>query len=220
MDEDVKGRGPTPRAYDASSRRESARANRRAVVDSARDLLEERGLAATTIAEVARRAGVSPESVYKGFGSKAGVVKAVFDVAIAGDDDPVPVADRPEVQRIRDEPDLRAKIRLYAESAAERAGRAARLQLALRDGAAADPAVEELWRTVQAERLAGTTGVARHLVDTGRLRAGAGVEEVRDVLWTCLSVEVYDLLVLQRGWTREAYADWLTRTLVAFVTDA
>ncbi|WP_214056684.1 helix-turn-helix domain-containing protein [Nocardioides aquaticus] len=70
MDEDVKGRGPTPRAYDASSRRESARANRRAVVDSARDLLEERGLAATTIAEVARRAGVSPRASTRGSGRR------------------------------------------------------------------------------------------------------------------------------------------------------
>ena len=209
------GSGAPTRAYDASGRREKARAARRAVVTAARELLEERGFAATTVAEVARRAGVSPESVYKGFGTKAALVKEVFDVVIAGDDDPVPVAQRPEVRRIREEPDVRVKLRLYAEGAAARAERSDRVQLALRDGAAVDPAVDELWRAVQAERLAGTTMAARHLVDTGRLRAGVEVEEAADVLWTAISVEVYDLLVLQRGWSLDRYTGWLARTLVA-----
>lgn len=220
MADDVKGHNRSPtRAYDASGRRKKARATRRAVVAAARELLEERGFAATTIAEVARRAGVSPESIYKGFGTKAALVKEVFDVTIAGDDEPVAIADRPKARRVREEPDVKAKLRLYAESAATRAERSARVQLALRNGAAVDPAIDELWQVLQAERLAGMTMLARHLVDTGQLRAGTGVDEVRDVLWTSISIEIYDLLVFQRGWTRARYADWLTRTLIASVAD-
>lgn len=220
MKENVKGSGGTrSRGYDASGRREKARASRRAVVAAARDLLEERGFAATTIAEVARRAGVSPESVYKGFGTKAALVKEVFDVTIAGDDEQVVVADRQDAQRVREEPDVRTKLRLYAESAAVRAERSAGVQLALRNGAPADPAIDELWQRLQAERLVGMGMLARHLVGTGQLRAGIEADEVRDVLWTCISVEVYDLLVLQRRWARDAYADWMTRTLIASIVD-
>jgi AcrR family transcriptional regulator len=218
VEENVKsqdrGRG---RGYDASGRREKARASRRAVLLAARALLEERGFAATTIEEVARQAGVSAVSIYKRFGTKAALVKEVFDVTIAGDDEQVAVADREGAQRIREESDVRTKLRLYAEGAAARAERSAGVQLALRNGAPADPAIDELWQRLQAERLAGMTMLARHLVATDQLRSGIEVDEVRDVLWTCISVEVYDLLVLQRGWTRNAYVDWMARTLIASV---
>lgn len=210
MADDVK---PVRRTYDASRRREQARATRRAVLEAARALLEERGYAATTVADVARAAGVSPESVYKGFGTKAALVKEVFDVVIAGDDEPVAVADRAEALAVQAEPDVREKLRLYAASAAVRAERSARLQLAIRNGAPGDPALEELWARLGQERLTGMTMVARHLAGTGALRVG--VEEARDVLWTSISVEVYDLFVHQRGWSVAAYADWLARTLVA-----
>ena len=221
MADQVKGQpGSRTRAYDARGRREKARAARRAVVTAARELLEERGFAGTTISEVAGRAGVSPESIYKGFGTKAALVKEVLDVTIAGDDEPVAVADRPEALQIREEPDVKVKLRLYVESAAARADRSARVQLALRNGAAVDPAINELWQMLQTERLAGTTMLARHLVDTGQLRDGTLVDEVRDVLWASISIEVYDLLVLQRGWTLARYTAWLTRTLVAFMVDA
>lgn len=220
MGEDVKGHRESPaRAYDGSGRRQKARATRRAVLAAARELVEQRGFAATTIAEVARCAGVSPESIYKGFGTKAALIKEVFDVTIAGDDETVAVADRPEAQRIKDEPDVRIKLRLYADDAAVRAERSARLQLALRNAGPSSPSIAELWRVLQAERLTGMTMLARHLVGTGQLRAGIEVDYVRDVLWTCISVEVYDLLVFQRGWTRDAYADWLARTLTASLLD-
>ncbi len=216
MGHQVKGQS---REYDASGRREKARGTRRAIVEAARTLLEERGYHATTIADVARRSGVSPASVYKGFVTKAALVKEVFDVTIAGDDEPVAVADRPDAQRIQDEPDVRAKLRLYAAGAAVRNDRSARVQLALRNGATVDPAVYTLWHQAQAQRLTGMTMLARHLVDTGQLRAGIEVDEVRDLLWTCISVEVYDLLVLQRHWSRQAYSDWLARTLISSLTD-
>ncbi|WP_299050629.1 TetR/AcrR family transcriptional regulator [uncultured Nocardioides sp.] len=217
MDDGVKGRA---REYDASGRRRRADERRRAVIAAARELLEERGWTATTIADVARTAGVSAESVYQRFGSKAALVQEVFDVAIAGDDAPVAVADRPENQRIRAEPDLRTKLRLYAEGAALRAERSARVQLAIRAGAGSDANVADLWRTISEQRLVGVTMFARHLVASGGVREGVDEAEIADVVWTCLSVEVYDLLVLQRGWSTTAYADWLTRTLVAAVAEA
>lgn len=213
---DVKG---GRRSYDGRGRQEKARATRRAIVAAAREQLEQSGFTGTSIAAVAGRAGVSAESVYKAFGSKAALVKEVFDVTIAGDDEPVPVADRPEVHRIQQEPDARRKIRLYVQGAAERAARSAGIQLVLRNGAEADPAVARLWAQVQDERLVGMTMFARHLAETGCLASAVDVERARDVLWTCTAVEVYDLLVRQRGWALDAYAEWLERALIASLVE-
>lgn len=209
---DVKGSG---RSYDSPARREGAAATRRAVLAAARDLLERQGFAATTMAGVAKAAGVSAETVYKTFGSKPALVKAVFDLVIAGDDEPVSVADRPEAQRIRRQVDARAKLRSYAEGAAERAARSAGIQLVVRNGAASDPVVAQLWQQLQDERLTGMTLFARHLTETGCLRSGIDEGTARDILWTYISVEIYDLLVHQRGWTVERYGDWLREALVA-----
>ncbi|RYB92106.1 TetR/AcrR family transcriptional regulator [Nocardioides oleivorans] len=210
-------RAPRRRGYDASGRQEKARTTRRAVVAAAQELIEERGYAATTVAAVASRAGVSADSIYKGFGTKAALIKAVFDVVIAGDDEAVPVSERPEVQRIIEAPSAAEKLLLYAEGAALRAERSALVQIAVRDSASSDEPIGELWRTIQEQRLNGATMFAQHLFGTGGLREGIGVDEIRDVVWACISVEVYDLLVLQRGWSREDYATWLARTLTASI---
>ena len=95
------------------------------MVLAARDLFERDGYRPTTIAAIAAQAGVSAESVYKGFGTKAALAKAVFDLALAGDDEPVPVAERPSVQAMRDETDVRRKIAMFAAGLAQRQARSA-----------------------------------------------------------------------------------------------
>src|SRR5215472_11553302 len=122
------------RAYDASGRQAGARARRGAVVLAAKELFEQQGFRPTTIAAVAQRAGVSAESIYKGFGTKAALAKAVFDLVIAGDDEPVPVAQRAEADAVRAEPDARRKIGLYVTGLAQRVRRSARVQILIRDG--------------------------------------------------------------------------------------
>ncbi|GAB2593330.1 TetR/AcrR family transcriptional regulator [Kribbella endophytica] len=203
------------RSYDASGRREQAEARRRAVVVAAQELFARDGFRATTIAAVARNAGVSAESVYKGFGTKAALAKAVFDRVIAGDDEPVPVVQRAEAQAIAAEPDVRKKLALYAGGAAERQVRSAGVQILIRDGRHVDETLEEVWQNLLAERLTGMTMLATHLHGTGQLRAGLDVDEVRDLLWTYISVEVYELLVLDRDWPLDRYTAWLARTLVS-----
>ena len=204
------------RQYDASGRRERARQRRRDVVRAAQELFETDGFQATTIAAVAQRAGVSAESIYKGFGTKAALAKAVFDVVIAGDDEPVPMTERPEALAIQAEPDVRRKIRLYVDGLAQRQERSARVQILIRDGRHSDDALRETWQTLLDERLIGMTAFGRHLVETGQLRAGITLEEVADLLWTYIAVEQYELLVLLRGWPLTKYADWTANA----ITDA
>ena len=203
------------RNYDATSRRERARQRRLDVVVAAQELFDTNGFQATTISAVARRAGVSPESIYKGFGTKAALAKAVFDFVIAGDDAPVPIAERPEAQAIRDEPDVRRKIRGYVDGFVARQQRSARVQILIRDGRHSDETLRETWQTLLDERLTGMTMFGRHLLGTGDLRPGITLDEVADVLWTYISVELYELLVLQRGWTPEQYGDHLVTAITA-----
>lgn len=204
------------RSYNSTGRQQQARQNRRAVLDAARRLFLERGYVATTMAAVAAEAGVSVETVYKTFGTKPAVLKAVLDVAIVGDDEPVPMLQRDRVQRMRDEPDARRKLALYGEHIVESAPRHVPVQLLARAAAGAgDPGAVRMWEEMQAERLTGMTHFARALDEGGDLRPDVSADEARDVLWTLNSPELYEVLVLQRGWPPERYGRWVVNALVA-----
>ena len=205
------------RSYDASRRREQARARRLDVVLAARDLFERDGFRPTTIAAVAAHAGVSPESVYKGFGSKAAQAKAVFDLVIAGDDEPVPVAERPAAQAVRDEPDARRKIAMFVAGLAQRQARSARVQILIRDGRHVDDSLARVWAKLNDEGLAGMTVLGRHLLQTGQLRDGIDLGEVRDVLWNYLAIDTYERLVLTQGWPLERYSRWLAHAITSAI---
>ena len=205
------------RSYDASGRREQARARRLAVVLAARDLFERDGFRPTTIAAIAAHAGVSAESVYKGFGTKAALAKAVFDLVIAGDDEPVPVAERPAMQAVRDEPDLRRTIAMFVAGLAQRQARSAGVQILIRDGRHVDDSLVPVWAKLTDEGLAGMTMLGRNLLETGQLRDGIDLDEVRDVLWNYLSIDHYERLVRTQRWSLERYSRWLAHAITSAI---
>ena len=205
------------RSYDASGRREQARARRLAVVLAARDLFERDGFRPTTIAAIAAHAGVSAESVYKGFGTKAALTKAVFDLVITGDDEPVPVAERPAIQAVRDEPDLRRKIAMFVAGLAQRQARSAGVQILIRDGRHVDDSLVPVWAKLTDEGLAGMTMLGRNLLETGQLRDGIDLDEVRDVLWNYLSIDHYERLVRTQRWSLERYSRWLAHAITSAI---
>ena len=174
------------RRYDSRGRQEQAGRSRWAMLQAARRLFLDRGYAATTMPAIAAAAGVSVQSVYKAFGNKPALLKAVFDVAIAGDDEPVPVLQREALGRVRAEPDPYRKLSLYGEFVAEVTPRHVPIQL-----------------------------LARALHQDGHLRPCVSVDEARDLLWTYNSPELYELLELQRGWTPRRYGRWLADALTA-----
>jgi S-adenosylmethionine:diacylglycerol 3-amino-3-carboxypropyl transferase len=139
----------------------------------------------------------------------------VFDIALAGDDEPVPVAARPAMQAMRDEPDVRRKIAIFAEGLAQRQARSAKVQILIRDGRHVDASLAPVWAKVHDEGLAGMTVLGRHLLETGQLRDGIDVAEVRDVLWNYLAIDHYERLVLGRGWAPERYARWLAHAITS-----
>ncbi|MCO8277946.1 TetR/AcrR family transcriptional regulator [Actinoplanes sp. TRM 88003] len=204
----------TRRAYDNSRRAEQARLTRRRVLEAARELLIERGPAAVTMRDVAGRAEVSAETVYKTFGTKAALIKDVYDVTLAGDDEPIPMIDRPEIQAVFAASGGRDKLARYAHAARRIAERTAPLLVRLLAGAhGGDPDLAEFRRTTNAERMAGAGGIVRHLAGTGGLRDGLDPARATDIVWTLIAPEVYELLVGERGWTPDEYESWLARAL-------
>ena len=203
------------RRYDSTNRQEQARRTRRAVLGAARQLFLERGYAATTVAAIAAESGVSVETVYKAFGSKPGLVKAVVDVSIVGDDEPVPMMERERTLRMRAEPDPRVQLHMYGEHLTESLPRSAPVQLLVRDAAASDPAAAGVWSAMVAERLTGMSYFAEELHGHGHLRPGMSVDDARDILWAYNSAELYELLVLHRGWSPDHYGRWVAESLAA-----
>jgi len=205
------------RRYDASRRQEQAAENRRRVLAAAERLLRAQGYADTSMPEIAQAAGVSVQLVYKAFANKATLLKAVFDVSVAGDDDPTPMAERDVIAAIRAEPDAARKITMYVRHLADGADRHMPLQLLARDAAHADHAAADVWEGMREETLTAMTYFAQDLASTGRLRASLTVDEVRDVLWTYHSPECYELLVLERGWRVDRYREFVTRAMITAV---
>ena len=209
MSESVKG----PRRYDATSRQEQARASRTRVLAAATRMFMERGYAGTSVSAVARVAGVSAQNVYKAFGNKPGLLKAVFDVAMAGDDEPQTMMQREALTQVREEPDPHEKLRLYGRFVADTAPRHTPIQLLARAAASTDPDAAAVWNQLCAERLHGMTMFARSLAE--HLRDGVTVDDARDLLWTHNSPELYDLLVNVRGWSPGKFGQWLSASLIA-----
>jgi len=203
------------RPYDATGRREQARARRHSVVLTARDLFERDGYRATTVTAIADAAGVSPEMVYKTFGTKAALAKAVFDVTLAGDDEPVPIRERPAMVALREEPGVRRKIALFVDGLTQRLERSARIQIMVRDGRHVDESLQPVWDQLLQEGLTGMRLLGQQLLETGQLRPGIQLDEVTDLLWNYLAIDHYERLVMLRGWTINQYGEWLTRAIDA-----
>src|SRR4029453_13547702 len=102
------------RSYDSTLRAEQARMTRARILDAARSLLLERGYPSMTISALAETAGVSTQTIYNAAGNKAAVIKAVYDVTLAGDDDPLPMAERPEFRAVSEATDAASMLRAYA----------------------------------------------------------------------------------------------------------
>ena len=203
------------RKYDATGRQEQARATRRLVLATAHRMFVTDGYAATTMSGVADASGVSVETIYKTIGNKPKLVKACFDVAVVGDDEDVAMMDRDDgfVARNRAEPDPQKKLRMFGEHVAEAMRATGPIQIAVRDAAASDAAAAGVWAEMEGEKLTGMTFFAAELKK--HLRKGVSVDEARDVLWTFLSVQLWELLVGERGWDDDRYGMWVGDQLIA-----
>jgi AcrR family transcriptional regulator len=200
------------RRYDSSGRRERARQTRDQIVDVAETMFLSGGYAATTVAAIAAAARVSVETIYKGFGGKPGLVRAIVERGLAGDG-PVPAEQRSD--HVRDtEPDPRRILTAWGTFTAEIGPRVAPILTLARDAAASDPDIAAVLEQISAARLARMTVNARGLSDAGHLRPGITPAEAADILWTYSSPELYELLVISRGWRAGRYGQFIAHALI------
>jgi AcrR family transcriptional regulator len=206
----AKVKGPAPkRSYDASGRRADSAATRRRILAAARERIVEDGYRTTTVAAIARTAGVNVDTVYALVGRKPVILRELIETAISGRDEAVSAEDRDYVVAIRAEPDPRRKLALYAAALRSIHKRLAPLVLALRDAATTEPEAAEVWRQISDRRAANMRALARNLRDAGGLRDGLTIREAADVLWATNSPDLYALLVMERGWSATRYERWL-----------
>lgn len=208
-----------PRRYVAPLREAKARETRRRIVAAARDLFVGQGYAATTIDDVAARAGVSRPTVFVSVGGKPELLKLVRDVVIAGDDAAVPVPQRDFFQRVWDEPDARRTLALYARNMRTIHDRAADVEHVLQAAAHADPALQELAASALAQRRHGCGLVAQSVARKARLRPGLDVRTAGDVVFAVASPDSFRMLVGQCRWSRARYEAWLGETLARELLD-
>jgi AcrR family transcriptional regulator len=202
------------RRYSHEVRAEQTRATRHRVIDAARTLFLRRGFHGATIEAIAGRARVSVQTVYNTVGGKAAVLKAVYDTMLAGDDEPIPIMERPTVVAMRSAADPHRFLALYARLGREMYERVGPLlPVMLAEGAAGDPQVRAFIDTLENERATGTAQIAALLHERFGLRDGLTVADAVDLLWTLTAPEFPLRLIQRRGWSADRYEAWLADTM-------
>src|SRR5450755_2074789 len=210
MATEAKGR----RSRDGRGGQARTRLARAAVIQAAQALFLERGYAATTIETISGRSDVPPATVYRLFSSKLGILKALLDVSITGDDEAVALEDRPSVRALLADPDPRNQLSGFAGITRGIMSRAEPVHRILVSAAGSDPDAEVLLAEQTRQRQQGQAQVARSLARTGALRPKLRERDVKDIIHALMSPEVYRLLVCDRGWPPERYEQWLKDILI------
>jgi AcrR family transcriptional regulator len=207
--------GERTRTYTSRLRADQARQTRKRVVDAAAELFAERGYAGTTIDAVASAAGVSRKTVFDSVGGKAQLMKLAYDFAIVGDDEPVPLVDRPEIKAMLAEPDHARKLAMYASLVVGIDRRLYAAWRAFEGAATSDPEAAKLYDAMVELRRRAMQDAAQLFADAGALRPDIDVDIAADLMWFYNDPSLYDKLVRQRGWPVNRFQAWLTEALQA-----
>lgn len=212
-----------PRSYTSTRRRAQAATNRRAIIAAAHDLFTTRGYRHTSVAEIARRAHVSIDTLYAAVGRKPQLLLAVHDLVLGEmelDESARPlVADqRRYVKAVRAETTAAGKIRVYADALARLLPRTAPLLSALREAGSSDAECRQVWESLDQRRAANMQLLAADLRSTGEIRGDLSDDDIGDLIWS-MNSPLYFAMMTERGWTPERYADLVadiwTRSLIA-----
>jgi AcrR family transcriptional regulator len=207
MSEPVKSR-----RYNSPRRREQAAATRQEILQSAQRLFERQGYTATTMSAIATEAGVALKTVYLGFEAKSGVLRALWHLLLRGDEENVPVGDRPWYREVVEEPDPERQLRLTARNSRVVKERAGALLQVIRSAAPSDPDIATLWSRIQSDFYENQRLIVEALHNHGALRPGLDVTRAADLLWALNHPDLWHLLVTERGWTPEQWEDWFAET--------
>jgi AcrR family transcriptional regulator len=208
---------PVKKPYDSTLRAAQARATRRAIVAAAARLFTERGYGATTVDAIAAAAGVSRKTVFTSVGGKTEALKLALDWAIVGDDEPVPMLERPHITAMQNEPDARRILASYARHVRQTATRTAPLHQVVQAAAGLDADIRALAENGRAQRIRGMRAIAQILTDRGALKPDLTSTEAADILWLLNDPGVYHRLVIEQKWDPDRYQDWLADALISLL---
>jgi AcrR family transcriptional regulator len=200
------------RPYNSPRRREQAAATRAVILEAAQRLFERDGYSATTMAAVAAEAGVAVKTVYVAFETKSGLLRALWNQLLRGDEGDAPVAEREWYRKAVEEPDPERQLRLNARNSRAAKTRIAAVLDVIRTGATADPDIEKVWARIQTEFHANQRVIVESLAAKKALKRRLGVARATDILWTLNHPDVWQLLVHQRGWSPKQYEQWFGDT--------
>lgn len=201
------------RPYNSAGRQERARQNRVRVLRAAEQQFLRNGYAETAIASIAAAADVSVDMIYKTFGGKPGLIRAIVERALQGDR-PVPAAQRSDRLQT-EETDPRAIIEGWGRFVMELAPRGSPIVLLVRDATATHPELRPLRDEIDHNRLRRMRANARRLHAAGHLRPGVSINAAADVLWTYSAPELYELLVLRRGMSLQRFGRFVADAMTA-----
>ena len=201
------------RSYSSTLRADQARRTRRRIVDAAAELFAEHGYAGTTIDAIATAAGVSRKTVFDSVGGKAQLMKLAYDFAIVGDDEPVPLADRPEMRAMLAEPDYGKRLAMYASLVVRIDRRLSSAWRAFEGAATSDPEAAKFYVAMVQQRRQAMREAAQMFADAGALRPDLDIEVAADLMWFYNDPSLYDKLVRQRGWSVDRFQAWLAEAL-------
>lgn len=203
----------TARRYDATGRREQARRTRERIVRTAEQHFLRDGYVATSVAAIAAAADVSVDTIYKSFGGKPGLIRAIFERALEGEQ-PVRAEERSErLQAVESDP--RRIIAGWGAFVAEISPRGSPILLLVREAAGTHPELRPLLADIDAARLRRMRANAKRLHDAGHLRPGITVAAAADILWTYSSAELYDLLVVRRHMPVRRFGEFVADAMIA-----
>jgi AcrR family transcriptional regulator len=201
------------RRYDSSRRQRQALRTREAILEVARQLFLSGGYAGTTIVAIAEAADVSVETIYKGFGGKAGLVRAIAEKGLEGAG-PIPAEQRSDEMRTLERDPYRIMQR-WGTFVTEVAPLAVPIFLLMQTAAATDAEMAALLEELNRVKLVRMEHNARQMFERGDFREGITLEHARDVLWAYSSAELYGLLVLRQGWPLERYGQFVAEGMTA-----
>ena len=201
------------RRYDNSRRLAQVRATRLKVIETATGLFIDQGYPATTLEAVAGAADVALPTLYRLFGSKRALLKAVLDISFGGDDEPIAFADRPEQQQALAEPDPLALVRSFARICRRFMERSAQMFHILATAAQVDPEIAGLQDEIRRQRHTGQARIVAAIAARNALDPSLSLSEAEDITYAALSPEVHRILTTERHWTGDQYERWLTRAL-------
>lgn len=202
------------RLYSSPLREQAARRTRAQIRSAAGRLFVEHGYVTTTMRDIADAAGVAPRTVFSAFpGGKFDLFHECLDVATAGDERPVPMAERAEVLDALDDPDR--IVTSIVEIGADLLDRAGPLIMTMVESSGADDDMRGFAAQAAAVNYTNVTNAATALRQHGLLRTGLTVDYAADVLQTLCSPHVHALFRQGRGWTTTQYRDWLSATIAS-----